>query len=176
MSLTSDLIDSIKAIYSQKKSKEEIIAEIAGSLAAFKGLPVKNVLRDVRAVYNLCCDFLSDNETTSSGIEVSALEELGIKTGSKSDRLYKAIIKGDDEQYKRLTKDAKNIDTMIRKGLRENDSRVGEAAQARIDGDFNKYKTLVKEIISDGFSQDNVVAAVNNFRNFYIYSFFLNTK
>jgi hypothetical protein len=50
----------------------------------------------------------------------------------------------------------------MRKGLRDNDSRIKEAAQARYGGDVAEYKRIAKEIIAEGhFSQDIVVGAIN---------------
>jgi hypothetical protein len=46
--------------------------------------------------------------------------------------------------------------------LRENDSRIREAAEARIGGDIAEYNRIVREIKAEGFfSQDTIVASVN---------------
>ncbi|MBO5021140.1 MAG: hypothetical protein J6D52_10795, partial [Clostridia bacterium] len=60
MSLFSDLYDAINILQNDNKTVDEKLEKIAGSLAAFLGLPVKNILRDMRAAYNLAMDFKRD--------------------------------------------------------------------------------------------------------------------
>jgi hypothetical protein len=56
-----------------------------------------------------------------------------------------------------------SYNTAIRKALRDNDPRIKEAAEAVINGDFDKYTRLAEEIIGEGnFSEPNVVAAINS--------------
>ena len=56
MSLFSDLAKSVKDINNDNKTLLQKTESMAGSLAAFLGLPVKNVLRDVRTAYNIIMD------------------------------------------------------------------------------------------------------------------------
>jgi hypothetical protein len=50
----------------------------------------------------------------------------------------------------------------VRAALRDNDERIAEAAQARIDGNIAEYARIVREIVAEGnFVQDIVVGAVN---------------
>lgn len=51
----------------------------------------------------------------------------------------------------------------MRKALRENDSRIQEAANAKIEGRLSEYESLVYEIKEEeNFSQDIIVGAINN--------------
>jgi hypothetical protein len=73
---------------------------------------------------------------------------------------------GDQAQIDRIKgrfKDDKAIESATKQGLRDNDSRIKEAAQARYGGDIAEYTRIAKEIIAEGnFSQDTVVGAINS--------------
>ena len=178
MSIWSDFVQSVENLFSDKKSGFEKTEGVVGSIAAFLGLPVKNLMRDARAMYNLATTLLSGTPTTRAGVGeaiggavkssiplYTRIEKWAGADESKSDKLYDAIMDGDKAHTERLKsgyKDEKAINTAIRTGLRENDSRIKEAAQARIDGDISEYTRIVREIIAEGnFVQDIVVGAVN---------------
>jgi hypothetical protein len=178
MSIWSDLWQSVENLFSDNKSGFEKTEGIVGSIASIFGLPAKNLMRDARAVYNLASTLLSGTPTTWAGVGdavggavkdsiplYSRIEKFVGADESKADKLYDAIVSGDQKQIDRVKgqyKDDKAIESAIRQGLRENDSRIKEAAQARYDGDIEEYKRIAKEIIAEGhFSQDTVVAAIN---------------
>ena len=178
MSIWSDLWQSVENLFSDNKSGFEKTEGIVGSIASIFGLPAKNLMRDARALYSLTTTLLSGTPTTKSGVGeaiggaikssiplYSRIEKWVGADKSKSDNLYNAIMSGDEAHVKRLKsgyKDETAINTAIRTGLRENDSRIKEAAQARIDGDISKYTRIVQEIIAEGnFVQDIIVGAVN---------------
>ena len=178
MSIWSDLWQSVENLFSDNKSGFEKTEGIVGSIASIFGLPLKNVMRDARGIYNLASTLLSGTPTTWAGVGeavggavkdsiplYSRIEKWVGADESKSDKLYDAIISGDQTHINRVKsqyKDDKAIESAIRQGLRENDSRIHEAAQARYDGDIEEYKRIAKEIIAEGnFSQDTVVAAIN---------------
>lgn len=108
-------------------------------------------------------------KTTSAGIgyavKSAAPKWLGGGDVSNQQQLYEAYLSGDKAQISRVEGRFKNesaINTAIRAALRENDSRIRVAAEARVSGNLNEYTRLAKEIISEGhFSQDNVIAAIN---------------
>ena len=178
MSIWSDLWQSVENLFSDKKSGFEKTEGVVGSIASIFGLPLKNLMRDARAMYNLASTLLSGTPTTWAGVGEAVggaikssiplydrIEKWVGADKSKSDNLYDAIISGDQKHIDRVKaqyKDEKAIESAIRQGLRENDSRIHEAAQARYDGDVEEYKRIAKEIIAEGyFSQDTVVAAIN---------------
>jgi hypothetical protein len=78
--------------------------------------------------------------------------------------LYEAMLEGDDRQVESLEAqfdDQKAIDSAIRKALRENDSRIKEAALADHNGDVASYSDIITEIIKEGnFSEADILAAV----------------
>ena len=178
MSIWSDLWESVENLFSDNKSGFEKTEGVVGSIASIFGLPLKNLMRDARAMYNLASTLLSGTPTTWAGVGeavggavkssiplYSRIEKWAGADKSKSDKLYDAIISGDQAHIDRVKaqySDEQAIESAMSKGLRENDSRIKEAAQARYDGDIEEYKRIAKEIIAEGyFSQDTVVAAIN---------------
>ena len=174
MSLYSKLWQSVENLFNENLSAEDKVKDFAGTVLNLFGLPAKNIMRDVDAMFNLTNDFMSGTQTTGAGI-IDSIEDslrssiplLGrfYEEDSNAKKLYDAIISGDEVQIERVKnrfKDDKAIESALRKALRENDPRIIEAAQARIDGDIARYTSLVKEIKSEGhFVQDTIVAAIN---------------
>ena len=162
MTVVADIVTSIKKAIEEGCTLEEALALIGNAGNAF-GLPVKNIIREVQGVINVFGDITDNIEPTDIG---SAFAEgwTGEEQSNK-DALYKAIINGDEAKMEAIKAEYKTEDAYekaIRKGLRENDPRIKEAAQARIDGDISKYSSIVREIKAEGhFSQDTIVAAVN---------------
>ena len=144
---------------------------LAESLAAFVGIPMKNIRREINAVIDHA-KIASANagKTTAMSawdtISDAVIDSIPLMGGkSKTDKLYAAIIEGDTEYIERMKATYKTDDayhTAVRKALRENDPRIKEAAQAHINGDPSKRVSIAKQIIADGFSLDDVVTAINS--------------
>ena len=178
MSVVGNLWESIENLFSNNKSGFEKVEGVVGAIASIFGLPLKNLMRDARGMYNLTTTLLSGTPTTKAGVADAVgeaakstvplwtrIEKWSGNADSKSDNLYDAIMSGDATHIGRLKsgyKDEKAVNTAIRTGLRENDPRIHEAAQARVDGNISEYARIVREIIAEGyFAQDIVVGAVN---------------
>ena len=143
---------------------------LAESLAAFVGIPMKNIRREINAMIDHAkiasanagkTTAMSTWDTISEAV-IDSIPFMGGK--SKTDKLYAAIIEGDTEYTNRLKATYKTEDsyhTAVRKALRENDPRIKEAAQAHINGDPSKRVSIAKQIIADSFILDDVVAAIN---------------
>ena len=93
------------------------------------------------------------------------LETYGPSSEDTRNALYEAIIAGDTKEVARIEAKYKNrsdINTAIRKALRENDPRIKEAAQAKFNGDIAKYTRITDAIFADGkFTEKDIVAAIN---------------
>ena len=174
MSIISDLWKTIEGLFNEDKSAWDKVTDVAGAISSIFGIPLKNVIRDAEAMYNLAETLISGTPTTGAGISDSIKDafENSIplwgrfnESDSKSDKLYDAIMSGDQNQIDRIKsqfKDEKAIESALRQGLRENDPRIKEAAQARFNGNMSEYTRIAKEIIAEGnFSQDTVVSAIN---------------
>jgi hypothetical protein len=152
-----------KVDFSDFDSVYSAIENFGGSIASAFGLPLKNLMRDTKAIFN---GFKAMSDDVEGGDFGGAFIEgfTGNESG-KSDKLYDAIINGDDarlEIYKKGYKTEQAYETAVRTALRENDSRIHEAAQARYDGNIAEYTRIAREIIAEGnFTQDTIVGAIN---------------
>ena len=193
MSIFADLNDSLTKFYKlfefeeyEDKSEKEIadyvydnLTPVIGSICNMFGLPLENVLRDTKAVFYNSWHSLPASQSTGAetwyafrqGI-LNAKPKLYSKifgTVTKSDKVYEAILSGDEKQIARIKSQYKTeeaFESAIRNALRENDPRIKEAAIARFGGDIETYKRLVTEIVKEGhFKQDFVVGAVNTAMN-----------
>lgn len=173
MSLISDLIDAIYGMLDDNKDWEEKIEKLAVTLANMSGVPLNNVVKDIRAAFRFGSALFDDIKPTDIGMEgaikdavidsVPFLDKF-IKSASKSDTLYKAITSGSEEDLERAESAYKtdtSLETAIKKGLRENDLRVKKAALALYSGDTRAFGEYVKGIAAEGnFDSETVEAAV----------------
>ena len=154
------------------KKQTEAGWKLAESIVAFFGIPLKNVRKDVMGVLNTIriASANAGMTTAQSAFDkvIDAIPFMSDKQ-TKYDKLYKAIASGDTDYLDRLkgtykTEDAYN--TAVRKALRENDSRIHDAAQARYDGNIEEYKRIFREIRDEGkFTWDEIMDAVNSEEN-----------
>lgn len=174
MSVVSKLWESVEGLFKEDKSGLEKVLDFTGSVSSLFGIPLKNLIRDAKGMYNLTLTLTSGTQTTGAGI--TEVIEDSFKSSiplwdrltegkSNADRLYEAILSGDKVQIERIKsryKDEKAIESAMRQALRENDSRIKEAAKAKYEGDISEYTRIAKMIIAEGkFSQDTIVAAIN---------------
>ena len=96
----------------QNLSKESIspykkVENFAGSIANLFGLPVKNIMRDARACYNIVNSFINGNETTAKGIKRSIVEEITGDDANKQmkNELIDAMESGDSAKIKESIQD-----------------------------------------------------------------------
>lgn len=169
MSIASDIFNSWKKLSSSTLSPYRKVENFVGSIAMIFGLPVKNIMRDARGIYNTINSFLNGKNSTWTGTRYAIQENLpGFLGGgavSRQNRLYTAIVNGDEEYVERLKgsyADDASYRSAIREALRANDSRIRDAAVARQTGDLDEYARIAYEIIGEGnFDQDTVVVAIN---------------
>lgn len=179
MSVISDLYNSIHNLNSGNLTYEQKIESLAGSIGAFFGLPIKNVIRDINSVENIIKDAKNGNrfdssmakEVTRSGIKEALLTDdvlaiFGFDLFFEKDKkqmMYEAIENGDKEMYKRLADNVSNPDNYIKKGLIENDKRVAEAGLAYLDSDISKAISTAKELEDDGFNYELSYKAIKSY-------------
>ena len=171
MSVVSNLWESIEGLFNENKSGWEKVTDATGAVSSLFGIPLKNIIRDAKGMYNLTETLLRGTPTTGTGLSEAIGDAFTSSiplwdrlndSDSASARLYKAILKGDASRYRNQYKTEAAYETAVRNALRDNDSRIHEAAQARYEGDIAEYTRIAKSIISEGnFSQDIVVGAIN---------------
>lgn len=179
MSVFSDLYNSIHNLNSDNLTYTQKIESLAGSIGAFFGLPIKNVIRDINSVENVIKGAKNGNnfnpsmakEATQSGIKEALLTDdvlavFGLDLFPEKDKqqmIYEAIKNGDKEMYKRIADNVSNPDNYIKKGLIENDERVATAGLAYLDGDIGTAIDTAKELESDGFDYEISYKAIKSY-------------
>ena len=169
---TEDMTEAQIAKLEEKK--DEATMKIVESVAAFFGIPVKNIRKDVMGIFNTVFN-KTEMDTTKLSLKHAyekALNDskyffLRDESKSKQDKLYEALVAGDTAYVNRLKagyKDENAYNSAVRKLLRENDPRIHEAALAYYNGNLAEYKRIFKQIRNDdkqniiGF--DNTMEAV----------------
>lgn len=176
MSVFSDLYNSIHNLNSDNLTYTQKIESLAGSIGAFFGLPIKNVIRDINSVENVIKGAKNGNsfnpsmakEATQSEIKEALLTDdvlavFGLDLFPEKDKqqmIYEAIKNGDKEMYKRIADNVSNPDNYIKKGLIENDERVATAGLAYLDGDIGTAINTARELESDGFDYEIAYKAI----------------
>ena len=176
MSVFSDLYNSIHNLNSDNLTYTQKIESLAGSIGAFFGLPIKNVIRDINSVENVIKGAKNGNsfnlsmakEATQSEIKEALLTDdvlavFGLDLFPEKDKqqmIYEAIKDGNNEMYKRIADNVSNPDNYIKKGLIENDERVATAGLAYLDGDIGTAINTAKELESDGFDYELAYKAI----------------
>ena len=159
------------------KMVNEVFMGLLDAGCSMFGVPLKNVRRDVNGIINAWNTIGKDISGESNASWSSFWDKVGAaakdtipiyawtKDASKGDKLYDAIMSGDKDYLDRLKSSYKTEDAYhaaVRKALRENDSRIHDAAQARYDGRTEEYKRIFREIQQEGkFSFDDIMSAVN---------------
>ena len=176
MSVVSDLYNSIHNLNSDNLTYTQKIESLAGSIGAFFGLPIKNVIRDINSVENVIKGAKNGNsfnpsmakEATQSEIKEALLTDdvlavFGLDLFPEKDKqqmIYEAIKDGNKEMYKRIADNVSDPDNYIKKGLIENDERVAAAGLAYLDGDIGTTINTAKELESDGFDYELAYKAI----------------
>lgn len=164
MSVVSNIYKSWKNLWSSNRTPYRKVEDFAGSVASLFGLPVKNIMRDARGMYTMADTLISGERTTGRGIGEAVLQGLG-RERKDSDQLYSALMSGDEKQAQRIKaryEDERKAVYAVRDGLYDNDKRITQAAQARVDGNQSEYLSIAKEIVAEKhFTQDEVIRAIN---------------
>lgn len=101
MTLIADLITSIKKVFDEDASCEETLNAV-GSFANIIGVPLKNVVRDIKGFIQTTNLFINGEKTTLMGIETAIKEGWEGKEIPNAQQLYEAIINGDQAQIDRV--------------------------------------------------------------------------
>ena len=169
MAVITDLFNAWKKLSNDNLSVYRKVEDFGGAIASIFGLPLKNIMRDVRGIYNTVKSAVAGPATTGRGMLDAAKESLPKWMGggerSNADQLYAAMLSGDTGHVERLKarfKDDRAFTYAVRDGLVNNDKRITAAAKARAAGNQTEYMRLARDIVNEGhFSQDDVVRAVN---------------
>jgi hypothetical protein len=165
MAVVSDLWKAWENLGKDNVSVYRKVEGFAGSIAQIFGLPVKNIMRDTRGIFQTIDSLVNGQKTTTAGIGHAVIGAVTGKDVSDQQQLYEAYLSGDKTQIARVEgryKDRTSITTAIRKALRENDPRIRKAAQAMINGNPPERARIAREIIAEGhFDTADIQAAIN---------------
>ena len=109
LSLITDLYNACQTVMKArdgKKSPEEAVQKMSEAIAAFFGVPLTNINRDIRGVRNLFNDVISHNVLSKGHVGRAFLEGLGITT-SNADIINDYIDSGDRKEVDELIEDKK---------------------------------------------------------------------
>lgn len=102
MAVISDLYNAWQKLGSDQVSTWKKVEDFAGSIAQIFGLPLKNIMRDVRGVYQVIQGVSSHMKTTGAGVKYAAIEGATGQMVSNQQQLYEAMLSGDTEHAKRV--------------------------------------------------------------------------
>lgn len=168
---TSEMTEEQLADHEKKQS--DAWWALADSISAIVGFPIKNIRRDVKGFVNTVFGERIGSSTKNSIAYVveEALEDAKPQmfrgtTQSKTDRLYEVYVSGDKEYLNRIKsqyEDEDAFDKALRKALRENDSRIHEAAMALYKNDAAGYSKQFNAILKEGnFSAHDIREAIDS--------------
>lgn len=179
MQVFVDLYTAFQNMHNGNVSLYKKIESLAGALAGFFGLPVKNVMRDIDSAINVGKDFIDEKQYSSEHALELFKEEMNSAVGfdlfvtAKDKRfkiLYDSTIKGDKNKYDKTYKELENLgldeskmENGVKAAITNYDVRAAEAALAYNDGNLDKYISYINEIVKDGFDEALVKKAVSSY-------------
>ena len=122
MAVVSDLWNAWKNLKNDKVSPYRKVENFAGSIAQIFGLPVKNIMRDVRGIYNTITNLAGAEETTGAGVKYAISGAITGKTVSDKEQLYKARLDGDKQHAARVAArydDEDSADAAVRAAIKD---------------------------------------------------------
>ena len=153
------------------KASGKASADMTAAILNLFGIPLRNVLREIRAIGNVAKEIAEPREGDRhtrgyalwNGLN-DYMPTIFRADTSKKRELYRAVTSGSAAWVDRMkagydTEDKFN--TAVVNALRENDRRVLEAAKASASGDEDARDRLVEEIAGEGkFTKEQVEEAV----------------
>ena len=137
MAIFKDLYDAVTSLDSENKSVYRKIEDFAGAIGGFFGVPTKNLLRTGRELYNLYR--VSFDNISGGNIGDAFIEGVTGKEKTKSEKLYEAMISGDEDRmalYLKDCEDQSEIDSAKRSAIRKQYT----------DGNID-YNTAIRNLI-----------------------------
>lgn len=155
---TVSAVGAWKKVFSGESSTTvyNALYKSARAVSSMLGISISGVMREGVALWN---------NTAGAYDTTLKIRQYDLSKADLGSELYDAIISGDTRQADSLKAqfdDQDALSSAIRTALRENDPRIREAAEAQINGDPSERVRIAKRIIADGFSQDDVVRAINS--------------
>ena len=123
MAVVSDLWKAWQNLSKDDVSVYRKVEGFAGSIAQIFGLPVKNIMRDARGIYQTVMSFVNSQEkTTKAGIGYAIKGAITGKTATNKEQLYEARVAGDEEHSARVEArygDTDSADAAVRAAIKD---------------------------------------------------------
>lgn len=158
MAIFKDIKDAFDGLSSENKSTWRKVEDFAGAMASIFGVPLKNLLRTAREIYNGVNAIFDDIQPK----DVDDAFVRGVK-GEKKDKskaLYDAIVSGDEARLKVYRDGYEDEDAYmnaVKTAIAKNNPDVIQTASDLINANFSSYQDMVDELVNLGF--DRIVAA-----------------
>jgi len=186
MQLINDLYNRLKKFSFDKPLSYVRVAE---ALATFRGIPLKNINRDIEAIFDTSVNALRNAgiiddpkadpakafELAKEKYDIHKRDANGSVNAAVSsvfyDIAYAAKEKGDKATYDSVKRyllnggrKASSFENAMQNRevkLLKEDERIAEAAQAEIDKDFHGRMEILKQFIAEGHKKDTVIKAIS---------------
>ena len=162
LTLIADAVTSTKNVFDGDITFDDSL-DFIGAVGNLFGIPFKNVIREIKSAINVIDDIFVDG-IAPTDIGGAFVEGLTGEERTKQTNLYNAIIRGDTgkiEAIKVTYKTEKAYESAVKSALRENDSRIKEAAKANSSGNIRGYSNYIDAIASEGhFDRETVEGAI----------------
>ena len=122
MAVVSDLWNAWKSLSNENVSMYRKVEGFAGSIAQIFGLPVKNIMRDVRGIYNAIMTITGAEKATGAGVKYAIGEAITGKTVSNKEQLYEARMASDTAHAARVEArydDMDSADAAVRAAIKD---------------------------------------------------------
>ena len=122
ISAISDLWAACKRLESDDLSPWRKAEGFVGGICQIFGLPVKNIMRDVRAAYQAFDTLVNGEKTTARGIQYAVQSAFTGKRVSNKEQLYEARLAGDSEHAARVEgryEDEDSANAAVRAAIKE---------------------------------------------------------
>lgn len=142
-----------------------IADKVLRTASSLTGVPLYNLKRDTAAILNQGMQVFG-NETGLGTVGLDMKNEnntTAFVTGAVSEYLKGNKTKGDRiiADLKKAGIDEEKIDRSIKTVLKDSDEIV-EAAEAKINGDFETYERIVEEVEKEGVTRKQVLSSINS--------------
>ena len=132
MAVISDLWNAWNQLKKDDVSAWRKVEGFVGSICQILGLPVKNIMRDVRSVFQAYDTIVNGENTTKAGIKYAVKEAITGKSTSNKEQLYEARLDGDKEHTARMEArygDTDSANAAVRASIKDSfmDDKIDEA-------------------------------------------------
>lgn len=121
MAVIADIVNAYRQLDSDKISGWRKVENFAGGIAQLFGLPVKNIMRDTRALWQTINNAFTGESYTAAGAKYAIKEALTREATSNGEQLLNALIEGDkahEERVRARFKDESAATSAIRSAIK----------------------------------------------------------